>query len=177
MDESLQQRLLKLLDTEQLSSSRFADAIGVQRSSVSHILTGRNKPSFDFLQKTLRAFPILNADWLILGEGSMYEDEDRVISGTLFDQQAGGGEVKDSKPADDVQNPGVLTSSESNILQTTGTNADLTPTQEVQAETAVTGENVSVETPSAATTSPGKQVERIVLFYTDKTFDSFNPNA
>lgn len=81
----MEDRLLKLLDTEQLSSSKFADVIGVQRSSVSHILTGRNKPSFDFLQKTLKAFPMLNADWLILGEGEMYEGERGPGGGSLFD--------------------------------------------------------------------------------------------
>jgi transcriptional regulator with XRE-family HTH domain len=84
----MEDRLLKLLDTEQLSSSKFADVIGVQRSSVSHILTGRNKPSFDFLQKTLKAFPMLNADWLILGEGEMYEGGLGPGGGSLFDQPA-----------------------------------------------------------------------------------------
>jgi len=87
----LEERLLKLLDTEQLSSSKFADVIGVQRSSVSHILSGRNKPSFDFLQKTLKAFPYLNADWLILGEGKMYDTEEFTGGGSLFDQNLPGG--------------------------------------------------------------------------------------
>ncbi|MFC2080550.1 helix-turn-helix domain-containing protein, partial [Bacteroidota bacterium] len=82
----MEDRLLKLLDMEQLSSSKFADVIGVQRSSVSHILSGRNKPSFDFLQKTLKAFPVLNADWLILGEGKMYESDIVTGGGSLFDQ-------------------------------------------------------------------------------------------
>jgi len=47
------ERLKTLLDSEKLSYSGFADLIGVQRSSISHILSGRNKPSFDFLQKTM----------------------------------------------------------------------------------------------------------------------------
>ena len=82
----IEERILKLLDTEQLSSSKFADIIGVQRSSVSHILTGRNKPSFDFVQKTLKAFPLLDADWLILGKGEMYSAERGAGGGSLFDQ-------------------------------------------------------------------------------------------
>lgn len=69
----MKERLLQLLDLEHLSPSKFADLIGVQRSSISHVLSGRNKPSFDFLQKTLKAFPGLKADWLMLGEGTMYE--------------------------------------------------------------------------------------------------------
>jgi len=71
----MQERLHSLLDHEQLSPSRFADHIGVQRSSVSHILSGRNKPSFDFLEKTLRAFPGLRADWLLLGKGDMFSGQ------------------------------------------------------------------------------------------------------
>ncbi len=69
----MKERLLQLLDIEQLNPSKFADLIGVQRSSVSHVLSGRNNPSFDFLQKTLKAFPGLNAQWLIMGEGGMFE--------------------------------------------------------------------------------------------------------
>jgi len=51
-----------------LNASQFADKIGVQRSSISHIISGRNKPSLDFLQKTLDKFPRVNADWLITGK-------------------------------------------------------------------------------------------------------------
>lgn len=81
----MKERLVQLLDMEQLSPSKFADIIGVQRSSISHVLSGRNKPSFDFLQKTLKAFPGLNADWLIQGEGTMYEHMGRELPGTMFD--------------------------------------------------------------------------------------------
>jgi hypothetical protein len=45
----------------------------VQRSSVSHVLSGRNKPGFDFIQKILAAFPEINGDWLITGSGDMYK--------------------------------------------------------------------------------------------------------
>jgi transcriptional regulator with XRE-family HTH domain len=82
---AMKERLIQLLDLEQLSPSKFADIIGVQRSSISHVISGRNKPSFDFLQKTLKAFPGLNASWLMLGEGTMYEQMGRNVSGNLFD--------------------------------------------------------------------------------------------
>lgn len=81
----MKERLLQILDLEQLSPSKFADIIGVQRSSISHVLSGRNKPSFDFLEKTLKAFPGLNAEWLMLGKGTMYERMGRETGGTLFD--------------------------------------------------------------------------------------------
>jgi transcriptional regulator with XRE-family HTH domain len=80
----MKERLVQLLDLEQLTPSKFADIIGVQRSSVSHVISGRNKPSFDFLHKTLKAFPGLNASWLMLGEGTMYEQMGRQVSGNLF---------------------------------------------------------------------------------------------
>jgi len=81
----MKERLVQLLDLEQLTPSKFADIIGVQRSSVSHVVSGRNNPSYDFLQKTLKAFPGLNAEWLMLGKGTMYEQMGRGVTGTLFD--------------------------------------------------------------------------------------------
>jgi transcriptional regulator with XRE-family HTH domain len=85
---AMKERLIQLLDLEQLSPSKFADLIGVQRSSISHVISGRNKPSFDFLQKTLKAFPGLNASWLMLGEGTMYEQMGRNVPSNLFDSAA-----------------------------------------------------------------------------------------
>lgn len=51
-----------------LTNASFADRVGVQRSSISHVMAGRNKPSLDFIQKTLLAFPRVNAQWLITGK-------------------------------------------------------------------------------------------------------------
>ena len=61
-------RLRSLLEQLHLSPSEFADRIGVQRSSVSHVLSGRNKPSIDFLEKILNVFPEIDATWLISGK-------------------------------------------------------------------------------------------------------------
>lgn len=57
-----------IIKANNLSASQFADQIGVQRSSLSHVLNGRNKPSLDFLSKIITAFPKVNASWLITGE-------------------------------------------------------------------------------------------------------------
>lgn len=54
-----------------LSPSQFADEISVQRSSLSHILSGRNKPSLDFVTKLLTSYPEINSDWLLFGKGTM----------------------------------------------------------------------------------------------------------
>ncbi len=51
--------------SKNLSPSKFADEIGVQRSSISHILSGRNKPSLDIVQKIIRRYPEIGTDWLL----------------------------------------------------------------------------------------------------------------
>ena len=70
----MKDRLVQLLQSEQLSPSRFADILGVQRSGISHILSGRNKPGFDFIEKIVIKFPDINAEWLITGKGKMYKE-------------------------------------------------------------------------------------------------------
>lgn len=69
-------RIHQIIEFYQLSAASFADQVGVQRSSISHILSGRNKPSLDFILKTLKAFPTLSSEWLLHGKGSMEHPED-----------------------------------------------------------------------------------------------------
>lgn len=64
-------RLSQIIKIKQLSASQFADEIGVQRSSVSHVLSGRNKPSLDFITKVALRFPDINTEWLLSGRGQM----------------------------------------------------------------------------------------------------------
>ncbi len=132
----MQDQIQEILRREELSSSQFADKIGVQRSSVSHVISGRNKPGFDFIQKILHAFPNLNADWLITGSGEMYKQ--RRAAGELFD-----GPFSETSPAKDERNL-----------------------------------SANVETPSlleekASDIPPSKEVERVIVFYTDKTFREY----
>ena len=65
----MKERIEKIMELEKLSASKFADAIGVQRSNISHILSGRNKPSLELVNKILDHFDKINADWLLLGKG------------------------------------------------------------------------------------------------------------
>lgn len=65
---SIKDRLQMVMKMHNLTNAGFADRVGVQRSSISHIMAGRNKPSLDFIQKTLTAFPRVNAQWLITGK-------------------------------------------------------------------------------------------------------------
>ncbi len=68
----MEHRIKQLMDQENLTASKFAETIGAQRSSISHILSGRNKPSLELINKILDRYPDLNTDWLLLGKGDMY---------------------------------------------------------------------------------------------------------
>jgi len=66
----IQERLQLILKMHNLTPSAFADKLGVQRSNVSHVISGRNKPSLDFLEKIIVNFPRVNAHWLLTGQMS-----------------------------------------------------------------------------------------------------------
>ena len=68
----MNKRLQQFLSAENISQAQFAESIGVARASISHILAGRNKPGFDFLESMARHYPNLNMEWLITGRGRMY---------------------------------------------------------------------------------------------------------
>lgn len=67
-------RLEQFIAAENISKAEFADNIGVARASVSHVLSGRNNPSFDFIMGLMRRYPRLNIEWLLAGKGKMYKD-------------------------------------------------------------------------------------------------------
>ncbi len=109
-------RLKKILENHQLTASLFADKIGVQRSSISHILSGRNKPSLDFILKVTKAFSDVDIYWLLNGKGHYPNVLDNNASSSRID-----------------------------------------------------GSVVSKKSP----TTPPKRMEKIVVFYTDGTFDEY----
>tara|TARA_X000000950_G_scaffold144837_1_gene179175 strand:- start:242 stop:646 length:405 start_codon:yes stop_codon:yes gene_type:complete len=63
-------RIEEVRKNHQLTAASFATKIGVQRSAISHILSGRNKPSLEFLMKIHDSFDEVNLEWLILGKPS-----------------------------------------------------------------------------------------------------------
>jgi len=79
MEDQIDKRLRLLLENERLTSSQFAKIVGYMPSSISHILSGRNKPGFDFIQEILKKFDTINPEWLILGRGEIYKTTDKVI--------------------------------------------------------------------------------------------------
>lgn len=100
----MKDRLQRFLDLEQLSPAKLADILDVQRSGLSHILSGRNKPGFDFIHKLLTKFPSLNSEWLITGKGKVYKESTALYSekrSGLFQEQ------ELSKPVVNSSNEGI----------------------------------------------------------------------
>jgi len=88
----MNKRIQQFLELEDLTPARLAEILGIQRSGLSHILAGRNKPSFDFIERMLTKFPTLSAEWLITGKGKPYKDQNTFFS-----------EVKDKEPNTEQQ--------------------------------------------------------------------------
>lgn len=80
------ERIRKLITSKNINAAQFADQIGVQRSSISHVLSGRNKPSLEFIQKILKTYSDVDSDWLISGKGNIHQSKDSRSS--LFDVSA-----------------------------------------------------------------------------------------
>ena len=71
----MENRIRKIIEKEGLNVNQFSTIIGVNRSTLSQILSGRNKPSIDVLQKILNNFPSVNSNWLLLGLDKIDTDE------------------------------------------------------------------------------------------------------
>lgn len=75
MNKEIVSRIEMVIEHLELSVSAFADEIGVQRSSMSHLLNGRNKPSLDFVMKLVDTYPEIKLDWLLKGKGNFLETD------------------------------------------------------------------------------------------------------
>ena len=69
----MDKRLQQFLDAENISQAQLAETLGVARAGISHILSGRNKPGFDFLEAMAVHYPQVSMDWLLTGKGRMYK--------------------------------------------------------------------------------------------------------
>ena len=81
-------RIKKLISENELNAASFADKIGVQRSGISHILSGRNKPSLEFLSKIQTTFDEVEFDWLLLGKDRNFTPtQNNLFDSTLGEQE------------------------------------------------------------------------------------------
>jgi transcriptional regulator with XRE-family HTH domain len=191
----MKDRIIQFLGAEKISPAEFADKIGVQRSSMSHILNGRNYPSASFLQKMLQAYPALNPRWLMIGDGTMntgpsasalpagpepefHQDE---LSGeaqtTLFQEQenpfSSVGEAKNapSVAGPEVQTPGTggTPASEPVLNQTSPASGGSEAHEKVVMQT-------NPSSPVTHEPSNGKEIEQVLFFFKDKTFSIYRPS-
>lgn len=164
----MEERIRKFMDYKGISPSQLADTIGVQRSNVTHVLNGRNKPSFQFIEKMLQIFPDLNAKWLLLGEGNMVDSI--VKTKTLFDQLTepvktpsapsipnNQSEAVDTLLKPDIITPPIMHSRDDDI-------------------SAVSEKKVVQNELQDQFFSPEKPIERIVVFFKDQTFKVYSPS-
>ena len=159
MDEK--DRIEKIMLKEEMNSAVFATEIGIQGSTLSHILNGRNNPSLEVLKKILNRFRTVSSDWLILGVGSMYRVEKQSQTPTLFDSLD--------------ENITKSSTSESISVEKNNTASPLiqhktTPVQEQPVQTQVESQHPIFLPPAEPST---KSVRKIIVYYTDNTFQEF----
>ncbi|MGY5849495.1 helix-turn-helix domain-containing protein [Salegentibacter sp. F14] len=106
--EKFAARLEKIIDYYDLSAAAFADQIEVGRSSISHILSGRNKPSLDFVMKVISHFPDVELYWLLNGKGKFPKEgsDSGPQKGIPPKSFAPAPRVESTSP--DFQEPGIL---------------------------------------------------------------------
>ena len=145
----MQDRLQQFLQLEQLTPARLSDIIGVQRSGLSHILSGRNKPGFDFIQRLLTKFPTLSADWLITGKGKMYKE---VNNGSSFREPKINSERSNDQIIEDSAD------NEQDSIDFTGSQPFENPIK------VATGNYVQ----------KNRLLKKVILVYSDNTFEEIN---
>lgn len=157
-------RLQDVLDYSQLSPTEFAEKIEIQRSTISHILNGRNKPSLDFLMKVKDKFPEISWDWLILGKGKM----------TDFPASE---ESKTAPTPAKAAMKSFAPSSVSNEENYSGKSSAAIATPALSMPAAVSETTAAQYGPHPLPTMAEnkKTVSRVMLFFTDGTFETFTP--
>lgn len=139
----MNKRLIQFLNAENITQAQFADTIKVARASISHIIAGRNRPGFDFIESTMLHYPELNIEWLITGKGRMYKSQNQESAAQeLF-----------SEPSHNE-----IFGTESQSTAQTGLS------ESVQQEDAA-------EAPMAETEEKVRRIARVVVFYDDNTFE------
>ncbi|MDH6311804.1 transcriptional regulator with XRE-family HTH domain [Parabacteroides sp. PFB2-10] len=141
----MRERIIQIMEQEKLSYSRFAEEIGIQRAAMSHIINGRNNPSLDVITKILQRFPEINTDWLLFGKGRMFEEK---TMGNLFTTTS-------LFPDEEPEVPEYRKEIESK-------QPEIIPESPQMQEVKV------IEKPT-------RNVSRIMLFYSDNTYDTFIP--
>ena len=141
----IRERIFEFLRKENKTSAQLAEEIGVQPSGISHILSGRNNPSLDFVIKMLEKYPYLSSEWLLFGKGQIYKEQ---FTGTLFD---------DLDQGESLKNPAKMKISSSDET------SEINRSPEMH-DFIVSGAKKNTSA-----------VKKIVWFYEDNSFEEFIP--
>lgn len=147
----LKKRIEFIMEKEQLTAAIFADMIGVQRSSISHILSERNKPSLEFLQKILNSFPKYNTNWLVMGKGNPLATMDK----TQAENQTY------------IQEKATLPDLFTDVNEKSYIKKEIIPLKNEE-KREMEQEKIDIR--------KEKEIEQIIVCYTDKTFLSYKPS-
>jgi transcriptional regulator with XRE-family HTH domain len=152
----MRERIVKFIEAEGLTAGEFADKIGVQRSSVSHVLNGRNNPGFSFIQKILDTYPEINSRWLLTGNGNIYDD-DFVNKKEKHNKAVGQSDLFST-----------LDNSNDNQTPQSGKTVHK-PVKDEQTQQPESSQ------PAPTTQKPDRKVVKVLIFYDDHTFEDFRP--
>lgn len=147
-------RLELLLDYYSLNASTFADKIGVQRSSLSHLLSGRNKPSLDFILKILDVFPDVDLYWILNGKGNFPKNLDEKGTEIIAEKT-----ISAPTPISQNQIAG-------NLFSPTEIPVVKNPIENIKP---ILNENITISTSS-------NEIDKIVIFYKNGTFKDYKPS-
>ncbi len=152
-------RLQQFLAAENISQSQFADVIGVARASVSHILAGRNKPGFDFIESMMRHYPSLNIEWLIAGAGKMYKTK----------------AVPQRRPDDDdlfpeYENSTLSAESDSNSQTSESSEPVQEPVSQPQETAPQTLKHTEQPVITQLPINPERRIKKVIVLYDDNTY-------
>lgn len=177
---SLNDRISKVIEYSAFTPSEFADEIDVQRSSISHITSGRNKPSLEFIIKIKSRFPEILWDWLITGEGEMLKTElpetaeetkektdEQPRPTPLPDLFTMMSSDEDTEHTEAYPDPPKSELRESFIPSGSTAHRNLSDSQRL--------ENSHQQIIAQAIGNQDNKIKRIVLFYENGKFESFEP--
>ena len=175
--KNINERIEKIIEHSKLSNSEFADTIEVPRSSISHIISGRNKPSLDFLIKIKNEFPTFNWDWMIYGEGEMEKSEQEAVDKNIVEKaKPKTATLPDLFSLIDDDNFG-YTESEDKI---SNAKAPEFPNPRSQTNKTVVEDSQPLatqenENKSQVAENQENKIKRIVFFYENGKFETFEP--
>ena len=164
-------RIQEILQKYNLTAAKLADKLDVPRSTLSHIFAERNKPSLEFIQKLLSAFPEINARWLVKGEGTIFDDE-----ANLFFAQKGENFTKVAPSEESMPSYHATASINKPSLKAEDGYANIKGIGKLQS-VSETAETHEIKDSKASISKQPKNIVKLIAIYSDHTFEEFSPFA